>query len=181
MSRHYRLPWLLALTSIAAALITILLPIVTRSKPLPTRFPVADGMAVRAEIVDVSETSKLLLRYSPIADEGVELEFLVNGHRSWHAYVEPLGTSHSAYTHTVECFVDNNDLKIRSKGSYGTIIEDRLMTDGRLMSREVVAQLNSSLPQPKTNEGQTVGTISSMEMKRKLMMGGFDENRRTMR
>jgi hypothetical protein len=176
MSRHYRLPWLLTLTSIAAALIAILLPILTRSKPLPTRFPVADGMSVRAEIVDVSATSKLLLRYSPIADEGVELEFWVNGRRSWHAYVDRLGTSHSAYTHTVECFVDKNDFRIRSKGSHGTIIEDRHLSDGALISREVFAKLNGASEQPKADE-----EVGSMEMKRKLMMGGFDENRRTKR
>lgn len=66
-------------------------------------FPVADGDSVRAETIDLSKSIKLRLRYSVISDDGVELEFIMDGKRTWRAVAEPLGVAQSCYEYAVKC------------------------------------------------------------------------------
>ena len=131
------LPWVVTAVTVCAALATVL-PSMRLPEP-SARFPVADGMTVRAECIDLSPNRKLFLRYSPIADTGVELEVTIHGRRIWSGFVDPLGMAHSAYSHSVECFVGDAVLKIRSKGSGGTIVEDRDTANGKLLSRQVTS------------------------------------------
>ena len=80
---------------------------------------------------------RLKLRYSPIADNGVEIEMLFHHRRAWTAYVERLGTAHSAYSHSVECGLDNGALYIKSIGSAGDVYERRNPQTGQLLHRLV--------------------------------------------
>lgn len=127
------LPWIITFVALCTSLSIL---VATRSiETVSERFPRADGIFVRAEYVDLSTSLRVNLRYSPIADVGVEIEMLRSGRHLWNAYVEGLGTAHSAYEHSVECLLDNGDLVIRSKGSSGEVIERRNLRTGKLIDR----------------------------------------------
>ena len=100
---QYRLPWLIAAVAVFASLLSLVVPYLNRPDPIESRFPIADGVSVRAETIDLSQSMKLNLRYSVISDNGVELELISDGKRTWSAFAEPLGVEHSWYEHAVKC------------------------------------------------------------------------------
>ena len=78
---RYRLPWLITAVALSAALLSLIGRYLGRPADIESRFPLADGISVRAETIDLSQSMKLNLRYSLISDDGVELELTVDDNR----------------------------------------------------------------------------------------------------
>ncbi len=130
------LPWLIAAVALSAALLSLVGRYLGRPGDIESRFPVADGISVRAETIDLSQSMKLNLRYSLISDDGVELEMIVDDKRVWEAFAEPLGVEHSWYEHTVTCGLLDGEVVLHSDGTDGAFTEHRRVSNGALVKRE---------------------------------------------
>jgi hypothetical protein len=148
-----RLPWILAIVTSSVALYLILR--IPSHETVSKRFPKIDGMFARAEYVDLSPSMRLNLKYSPIGDDGIEIEMLLNRRYLWDAYVERLGTAHSSYSHSVECLLYYGDLVVRSKGISGEVYERRNLQTGALLNRVVTPNRIQSPPESPPNKEQS--------------------------
>ena len=160
------MPWLISLISISAALLTVLVPHFRSSREIDSLFPSADGVFTRAETVNLSPNLDLQLRYSPLADMGVELQLWREGYRKWTAHVAPLGTAHSSYTHFVECVLQEDKVRVFSRGSSGQIVETFSLLTGKRLSREVT--LNRSKQNPPKE------ALKQNDFNNRLKRGGFE-------
>lgn len=71
-------------------------------------FPTINGMSDKAEYIDLNtnNTERLYIRYSPLTDDGVELERTTNNVVVWRVHVQPIvplsqQQPHSKYSHEV--------------------------------------------------------------------------------
>jgi len=125
----------------------------------PTWFPKVDGVFNKGEYIDVNAAAndRLFIRYSPIADSGVELERIVAGATVWRVHTAPLGVDHSKYTHDVMVCLETRFMarfasgrrytRANPNGLTGRILihsfgarrigEVRDLTSGELLSRSV--------------------------------------------
>lgn len=89
-----------------------------------------------------SGNDRLYIRHCPIADTGVEIDRVRDGHLLWRQYVEPLGVEHSKYIHNVHytrppTLQPNEDsFQIISVGEK-VIRETRRLSDGSLVERGI--------------------------------------------
>jgi outer membrane protein assembly factor BamB len=79
-------------------------------------------------------------RYGRIWDSGVWLTRLDPGTGKvvWHARCAPLGVGHSKYRHDVTVALDGDSLRVTSRGSYGTFVEDLDPGTGKQLKRTVM-------------------------------------------
>ncbi len=152
-----RLPWVMAIFATTVALYLILRT--PSHETVSKRFPKIDGMFARAEYVDLSPSMRLNLKYSPIGDDGIEIEMLLNRRYLWDAYVERLGTAHSSYSHSVECLLYDGDLVVRSKGTSGEVYERRNPQTGVLLNRVVTPNRIQSPPESALNKEQSKSNL----------------------
>jgi hypothetical protein len=77
--------------------------------------------------------------YCPIADSGVQLvRFdVATGKVAWRAQCAPLGVDHSKYRHDVTVAVAGDRLRVTSKGSSGTFVEELDLQTGKQLKRTV--------------------------------------------
>jgi outer membrane protein assembly factor BamB len=89
-------------------------------------------------IVDLSDGDLVAYRYCPIADSGVALVRLdpANGKGKWSARCAGLGVAHSKYYHHATAQIEDDNLKVRSKGSAGRFIEWIDLRTGQQVRRE---------------------------------------------
>jgi hypothetical protein len=116
---------------------------------IPTSwFPVVDGLGTKGEFIDLSgkDGGRLYIRYSPIADKGVEIDRVAaDGHLVWRAQVQPLGVVHSKYNHKVWVYLggvypplEKGKIRIESVGTK-TITEVIDLENGKQLSRKITA------------------------------------------
>jgi hypothetical protein len=86
--------------------------------------------------IDAASADKLVWRYIPIADSGVELERATKDKVVWRTHVEPLIIAHSKYSHEVDIKIEDGKVLVTSKGA-ATINEVIDLPTGRQISREV--------------------------------------------
>ncbi len=132
------------LAVIAAASISLNIShVLNRPKRTPSVFHPIDGHKYEAKYVYLGQGDELHMRYSSFFDSGVELERVVNGKTAWVAFMKPLNTEHTDYSHTVRLesheneWKESGEIEIRSMGSYGTILERRDLRTGKLLDRSV--------------------------------------------
>lgn len=133
---QYRLPWLVAAIAICAAVLSITMPILNKTRSVQSRFPCADGVTTRAETIDFPGGYRLQLRYSLISDSGVEMKLLLDAKELWSDFARPLGVEHSYYVHSVRCGLDGDRITLQSVGTDGTFTEVREIDTGRLVTRK---------------------------------------------
>lgn len=77
--------------------------------------------------------------YCRIADSGVQLHRFnpESGQRVWQANCSPLGVGHSEYSHEAEVVLADGRLRVTSRGSSGTFVEEIDERTGRSLSRVV--------------------------------------------
>ena len=97
-----------------------------------------DGLGFKGEFIDIDvhARDRLYIRYSPIADSGVELERTRNQVVIWRVHVQPLGVSHSKYNHEVWTQIKNGKVQVNSFGAK-QIAELRDLETGALISRNI--------------------------------------------
>ena len=90
------------------------------------------------EMVDVNASAgkKVIFRYCLHSDSGVELEMTVKNVVVWRNHVNPLGISHSRYTHEVHVRIEGDKILVTSTGAR-RIIEVHDLKTGALISRKV--------------------------------------------
>ena len=138
ISLRFGLPWLIALTAVFAAAIPTAMRFFSSNATKQTRFENADGIGTRYEIIELNSQISIHLRYGLISDSGVEIGMVQDELPRWHAYALPLGVDHSAYRHSVECKLVDDQLRLKSIGYAGTFVEWRNLYSGRLIKREQV-------------------------------------------
>jgi hypothetical protein len=101
-------------------------------------FACVDGRLTKGQFIDLdtNATERLLIKYCPIADDGVELERTTNNVLVWRAHVQPLGVSHSKYTHEVNAWINSNMVVVISIGA-SNIYEVHSLETGAVISRRV--------------------------------------------
>jgi hypothetical protein len=81
-------------------------------------FPTIDGAAFKGEYVDLNtnNTERLYIRYSPLTDDGVELERTTNNVVVWRTHVQPIIplAAHSKYCHEVSVLVFPDQIAVTS-------------------------------------------------------------------
>ena len=90
-------------------------------------------------VVDVVKDERIIFRYCPIADSGVEVELVQGNVVLWRKHVEPLGIEHSRYQHAVSLQVDplrHDWLLVTSRGAK-TIEQMLSFRDGGFISRRI--------------------------------------------
>jgi hypothetical protein len=107
----------------------------------PSWFDGQSAVFSRTETIEIKNRTddRLLIRYCPIADSGVELDLLRAGTVLWRAHVQPLGVEHSKYRHEVSVVIEDADptkILVVSIGAK-TIHEIRSLLDGRELARIV--------------------------------------------
>lgn len=95
----------------------------------------ADGRSIRGAFIDLEEGARLFLRYSPMADRGVEIERVTDGEVVWRVRAEPLGVIHSRYRHEIYAWIEDGQLRLRSDGTSGRFHERRDLETGELIER----------------------------------------------
>jgi hypothetical protein len=97
-----------------------------------------DGTSVKEESIDLNTnaTERLNIRYSPLADRGVELERTTNNVVAWRTHVRPLGVIHSKYHHDVSVRIESDKILVTSIGAQ-RIFEVRALKTGALITRKV--------------------------------------------
>ena len=129
----------------------------SRAKPAiePIRFPIVDGVrSTKGEYIDINLNAKdrLFIRYTPIADSGVELERVRGDVTLWRVHTAPLGVEHSAYNHKVRVRLETQlekQSRMNPNGLTGRILiysigrklifEIRALATGELLSRTIKA------------------------------------------
>ena len=111
-------------------------------KPIaPSWFEGMNGVFAETQAIDVNPEAgdKLVYRFEPIADSGVELDLVHNGSIVWRAHVQPLMVEHSRYRQIVTVKLVPGDQKHFQVVSIGakTIRETRRLSDGSQVSRIV--------------------------------------------
>jgi hypothetical protein len=126
--------------SIALAIVALGIVYVCRAGDLVEKrwFPYVDGMSTQGEFIDLNTnaTERLYVRYSPIADTGVELERTTNNVVLWRVHVLPLGVDHSKYTQEVYVRIEDGKILVTSVGAR-RIFEVHSLKTGELISRKV--------------------------------------------
>ena len=102
------------------------------------RFDQVDGTVIKGQFIDLNTngTERLFIRYSQIADSGVELERTTNSAVVWRAYVRPLGVEHSLYKQEVVVRLEAEKIWVTSTGRR-RIHEIRALATGNLISRTI--------------------------------------------
>ena len=105
-------------------------------------FETVDGVSTKGEFIDTNPKTKerLYIRYSPIADLGVELELTAGDSLIWREHIQPLGVSHSKYRNDVSVRVENGKIFVISVGAK-RILEVRDLKTGKQLSREIAERL----------------------------------------
>jgi hypothetical protein len=101
-------------------------------------FLYVDGIFAKGEFIDLNTnaTERLWIRYSPIADRGVELERTTNSVVVWRVHVQPLGIEHSRYRHDVTVRIQDDRILVTSVGAQ-QIFEVHSLKTGALVSRKI--------------------------------------------
>jgi len=128
------------------------------ARSLPeSRFPCIDGEFDKAQYIDLAaiearkeqatfdayredpgQMDRLYIRYSPLADSGVELERVTHGQVAWRIYADSMKTNfHTEYDHEVFLRVEGGIVFLASEGSAGTFEEERRVDTGELITRTV--------------------------------------------
>ncbi|XAM01429.1 hypothetical protein OT109_08540 [Phycisphaeraceae bacterium D3-23] len=94
-----------------------------------------DGRTIRGEYIDLGEGDRLLLRYVPSADSGIEIERVTDGEVVWRVRAMPLGVRHTQYKHEIYAHVAEGQLVLLSDGTSGTFNERRELETGELIER----------------------------------------------
>ena len=104
----------------------------------PRWFETVDGIFTKGEYIDTNSKTKerLDIRYSPIADIGVELELTVGGSLVWREHIQPLGVAHSMYRHDVSVRIENGKIYVASIGAK-RVFEVRDLKTGQQLSRDM--------------------------------------------
>ncbi len=91
-------------------------------------------------LVPLTTGGVVAFHYCCIADSGVQVLCFdpSQGTVLWSTYCKALGVSHSAYQHEATVKQLDDQLRVTSRGSYGTFIETLDASTGRLVSREVL-------------------------------------------
>lgn len=100
-----------------------------------TRFSKIDGIFAKAEYIELADSDKLYIKYSPISDSGIEFERVLSGQIIWRSYAAPLKVSHSKYKHEVWVRIGKKTFLVTSIGSYGEFHEKRDLKTGKLIER----------------------------------------------
>jgi outer membrane protein assembly factor BamB len=90
-------------------------------------------------LLRLQEGDLIAFLYCPIADGGIGLFRLApgSGKVRWRASCASLGVGHSKYSHRATVSVVGDEVKVVSKGSYGTFVEMLDLVSGRQRSRQV--------------------------------------------
>lgn len=135
------------ITALALSLLASALPATEPVPPPEARDPMIEPRwyegsnhlsATQRIDLDPERGEKLIVRYCPIGDSGVEVEFFRDDIIVWRKHVRPLGIEHSKQ-HKVAVTLDPKDpsiVRIISVGAQ-TIEESRSLKDGRQLSRVV--------------------------------------------
>jgi outer membrane protein assembly factor BamB len=88
-------------------------------------------------LVDLPGGNLLAFQYGVISDSGVHVVRVdpAAGKVVWQAHCAPLGVSHSKYRHQATVVVEEKQVKVTSRGSFGRFIEVLHLESGRQVQR----------------------------------------------
>jgi hypothetical protein len=101
--------------------------------------PLAEGVKLwGGGLVEAGE-DVVAFRYSPFADSGVQLLRLkaATGEVVWRARCAPLGRKHSKYEHNARVTIEGEQIRVTSRGSFGTFVEVLDLRTGKQLERTV--------------------------------------------
>jgi len=92
---------------------------------------------VAGEWIELADKTVVVFAYGMISDSGVNVVRFdpATGKPLWEAFCEPLGVSHSKYSHKATVAIRGAAVHVESIGSYGKFVEDLDLETGKQLAR----------------------------------------------